>query len=92
LAVNTYTGSPFWFNPSLLTFTIPWLGLDREGTISMISLSTCSVSPARVGFGHAISPPKPIRPFAKGTPPSTVSSRARSLPEDYQYFSQEAGK
>ena len=40
----------------LRTVAIPRSGLDREGLISKTSLSTCRVSPGRVGFGHFSSP------------------------------------
>src|SRR5882762_7182215 len=69
--VKTKTGSSFWFRVVLLALTIAWFGFVRDGIISRISLSTRNVSPARVGFGHVISPPKPIIPFARGSPPTT---------------------
>ena len=37
----------------LFTLTTAWFGLDREGRISRISLSTRTVSPGLVGLGHA---------------------------------------
>src|SRR5260370_41906212 len=59
-AVNACTWPPFWLSVVLRTITTPWFGLELEGTISMMSLSTRSVSPGRVGLGHAISPPSSI--------------------------------
>ena len=71
-AVNTYTGSPFWFSVVPRTVTVPWFGFEREGEIARISLYTFNVSPGRVALGQAISPPMPIMPFAKGRPPVTM--------------------
>src|ERR1039457_2144821 len=34
---NTCTGSPSWFNVVLRTFTMPWFGFERDGSISTIS-------------------------------------------------------
>ena len=59
LALKVCTTSPRWLRVSLLSVTIPRSGRDREGVISMTSLSTCRTSPGRVGLGQAISPPAP---------------------------------
>ncbi len=48
-AVNTHTGSPFWFNAVLFAVTIPCPGFDRDGAIATISLSTCRISPCELG-------------------------------------------
>ena len=37
----------------------------------LLYASTRNVSPGRVGFGHASSPPKPMMPLARGRPPVT---------------------
>src|ERR1700678_3379218 len=71
--VSRQTASPFWFSVVHRNVTVPCRGLEREGVISRISLSTCKMSPGRVGLGHAISPPKPIIPLANGGPPVTRS-------------------
>ena len=55
----------------LRTVAIPRSGREREGVISTTSLSTCSVSPGRVGFGQASSPPAPMIPPVSGNPLST---------------------
>src|SRR5438128_8323465 len=55
---------------------MPCCGFERDGLISMISLSTCKVSPGLVGLGQAISPPNPIMPLADGRPPATRSRMA----------------
>ena len=65
--------SPRWLRVSLRTVTIPRSGREREGVTSRTSLSTCRMSPGRVGFGQLISPPAPMMPPAIGAPPSTRS-------------------
>ena len=50
---------------------MPRSGRDRDGLISMTSLSTRKTSPGRAGFGQLISPPFPMTPPAIGIPPST---------------------
>ncbi len=70
-AIMTWTTSSRWFRVSLRTVTMPRSGLDREGAISTISLSTHKVSPGRVGRGHWTSTPAARMPSASGRPDST---------------------
>jgi hypothetical protein len=52
----------------LWTVIRPRPGLERDGVTARISLSTCKVSPGRVGRGQVSSPPAPINPPAMGMP------------------------
>ena len=62
----------------------PRSGRDFEGLTSVISLSTCSVSPGRVGRGQEISPPAPIMPPAMGGGLPAAALTAYTRPADRQ--------
>jgi hypothetical protein len=46
------------------TVTTPCSGRERDGRVSMISISTRSTSPGRTGFDQISSPPVPRMPPA----------------------------
>ena len=67
--VSTCTTSPRWLRVSLLKTAMPRSDLEREGVISITSLTTCSSSPGRMGHCHLTSTLAPMMPPAMGARP-----------------------